>query len=226
VDISVLPGDGGWGLITDLQGYKSIGRVLAFGSGTWLMNPKNTGAPNRNTLATATPTSFNTVSDQFVFRAGASVSINRHITANVAWRAEGVPRYDLIGLSQGSRRPGVTMYWEPGITLTSGRHSVSFNLPIAYYRNRWPSPYTNSPGDSTFPTTVQIATYSVRLSKSANLNHGITDQPPARPGLPLPGGPSQLQNDQQGSQQGSQLTGEQPAQQQSAQQSAQQKQPQ
>jgi hypothetical protein len=213
VDISVNPGDGGWGIITDLQGYKTMGRFLTFGSGTWLMNPKNTGAPTRGTLTTATPINFNTVSDQFIFRAGTSVTVTHLISASVAWRMEGVPRYDLIGVSEGFRRPGVTMYVEPGVTLTSGRHSVSFNIPIAYYRNRFPNPYTNAAGDSTFPTTVAIATYSARLGKAAALkNHGVTDQPPR--GV-LPGGPqSQLQQDQQGSQQAS----EPPAPQQSAQQ--------
>jgi len=34
VDISVQPGDGGWGAIVDFQGYKQIGRVTAFGSST------------------------------------------------------------------------------------------------------------------------------------------------------------------------------------------------
>ena len=186
VDISVNPGDGGWGLIMDVQGYKGMGRVLAFGLGTRLMNPKNTGAPTRGTLVSATPTNFNTVSDQFIFRAGASVAITRRISASVAWRMEGVPRYDLIGLSQGFRRPGVEMYVEPGVTLTTGRHAVSLNLPFGYYRNRFRNPYTNSAGDSTFPAVVAIATYSTRLGKSATMNHGVTDQPPrgARPGRP------------------------------------------
>ena len=164
VDISVQPGDGGWGLIMDFQGYKSFGRVTAFGSSTWLANPRDTGAPSRSNLAGATtPSNVNTVSDQFVFRSGASVAITSRITASLAWRAEGVPRYDLIGASHGFRRPGVEMYWEPGVTFTSGRHSMSFNLPVGYYFNRFPNPYTGNAGDSTFPKEVAIATYSLRF---------------------------------------------------------------
>jgi len=182
VDISVQPGDGGWGLIMDLQGYKSMGRVTAFGSGTWLANPRDTGGPSRsNPAGTTTPSNVNTVSDQFVFRSGASVAVNRHITAFVAWRAEGVPRYDMMGASHGFRRPGVEMYWEPGVTFTSGRHSVSFNLPVGYYFNRFPNPYTGSAGDSTFPKEVAIATYSMRFGgKSAAHTMPLpptTDQP-------------------------------------------------
>jgi hypothetical protein len=170
VDISVNPGDGGWGLILDLQGYKTMGRFTTFGSSTWLANPKDTGGPSRGNLVTSTsPSNVNTVSDQFVFRAGTSVSVTRYISASIAWRMEGVPRYDLIGPSHGFRRPGVEMYWEPGLTVTSGRHALSFNLPVGYYYNRFRNPYTGSPGDSTFPEYVNIATYSMRLGG----HHGL-----------------------------------------------------
>lgn len=182
VDLSVHPGDGGWGIIFDVQGYKAMGRFVTFGSGTWLANPRNTGTASRGNLVTSTtPTNVNTVSDQFVFRAGTSVSITPRIAATLAWRMEGVPRYDLIGRSDGFRRPGVEMYWEPGVTLTAGRHSMSLNVPFGYYFNRFRNPYTGNPGDSTFPEVVAIATYSVRLGRPQMVDHGPTDQPP--PGL-------------------------------------------
>jgi hypothetical protein len=180
VDISVQPGDGGWGLIMDLQGYKSLGRITAFGSGTWLANPKDTGAASRaNLVTTATPSNVNTVSDQFVFRTGGTVAVTRQISASLAWRVEGVPRYDMIGSSHGFRRPGVEMYWEPGITITSGRHSISFNLPVGYYFNRFPNPYTGQPGDSTFPKEVSIATYSFRFGGGSSASHAPAAMPPA-----------------------------------------------
>ena len=193
VDLSVHPGDGGWGLIMDFQGYKQIGRVTAFGGGTWLANPKDTGTASRGNMVTSTePSNINTVSDQFVFRAGAAVPINSYITASLAWRAEGVPRYDLIGHSHGFRRPGVEMYWEPGVTLTYGRHSMSFNMPVGYYFNRWSNPYTASAGDSTFPEYVSIATYSVRLGGKSSAHKApmpASDQPdrPRTPEVIRPG---------------------------------------
>ena len=105
---------------------------------------------------------------------------------------EGVPRYDMFGRSDGFRRPGVEMYWEPGITLNTGRHSVSFNVPIGYYFNRFRNPYTGAPGDSTFPEYVAIATYSTRLGhlfakkQPIMTDHATSDpaapakQPPAK----------------------------------------------
>ena len=187
VDISVHPGDGGWGLIMDFQGYKQVGRVTAFGSSTWLANPRDTGTASRGNLVTSTsPSNVNTVSDQFVYRAGAAVPITSYITASLAWRAEGVPRYDLIGASHGFRRPGVEMYWEPGVTVSYGRHSVSFNLPVGYSFNRWSNPYTGRAGDSTFPEYVSIATYSLRFggkSRAHTAPMTPSDQP-VRPQTP------------------------------------------
>ena len=182
VDISVNPGDGGWGVILDLQGYKQLGRFTTFGSGTWLANPRDTAAATRGTLVTATATNFNTVSDQFLFRTGTAIALTEHISASIAWRMEGVPRYDVLGDSHGFRRPGVEMYWEPGVTFMSGRHSVSFNFPVGYYYNRFSNPYTKSAGDSTFPEYVNIATYSMRFggAKSHTIRvPAATDQPPA-----------------------------------------------
>jgi hypothetical protein len=190
VDISVHPGDGGWGVLFDLQSYKAVRRFMMFGSASWLANPRNTGTPSRGNVVTSTsPTNVNTVSDQFIFRAGATTSVSRHIAASIAWRMEGVPRYDLFGRSDGFRRPGVEMYWEPGVTVSAGGHAVSFNLPIGYYFNRFRNPYTGTTGDSTFPQVVAIATYSMRVGRTPMRDRGVTDQPangshPLQPGRP------------------------------------------
>jgi hypothetical protein len=182
VDISVNPGDGGWGFIIDLQGYKSMGRFTTFGSSTWLANPRDTGAPSRGNLVTnPTPSNYNTVSDQFVFRAGTTITLTHYIAASIAWRMEGVPRYDMFGASHGFRRPGVEMYWEPGITINSGRHAVSLNVPVGYYYNRFRNPYTGNPGDSTFPEYVTIATYSMRLGHLQKKHPIMTDAPAPAP---------------------------------------------
>jgi hypothetical protein len=192
VDISVQPGDGGWGVLLDLQGFKSMGRFLAFGSATWLANPKDTGTASRGNLVTnTTPSNVNTVSDQFIFRTGTTVSLiqkkGAQVAASIAWRMEGVPRYDAIGASHGFRRPGVTMYWEPGITIMGASgHAVSFNMPIGYYYNRFRNPYTGNPGDSTFPEYVAIATYSMPLRRPAAKEPVRMDHTPPDPPSPAP----------------------------------------
>jgi hypothetical protein len=205
-DISTQPGDGGWGIISDVQGFKEIKRVMLYASGTYLMSPKDTGAPVRGTLVTTDTStltslsSYNTVSDQFVVRAGGQAALFHGVGVSMSWRVEGVPRYDVIGRSDGFRRPGREMYWEPGITWTAGRHTISFNLPVGYYFNRTANPYTGNSGDSTFPKYVAIATYSARLGKGAHMidHNGPSDvpHPSTVPSAPRPGN-DQAQNDAQ-----------------------------
>ncbi|HWW85204.1 MAG TPA: TlpA disulfide reductase family protein, partial [Vicinamibacterales bacterium] len=82
---------------------------------------------------------------------------------SLAWRAEGVPRYDLIGASHGFRRPGVEMFIEPGFSYARGGDVYQFQMPIAYYRNRFPNPYTGNLGDATFPNYIFLASYGHRF---------------------------------------------------------------
>jgi hypothetical protein len=183
VDQSVQPGDGGWGIMFDVSGFKRIPFAQLFGSASYLANPrdKNTttsGSINRlpaNTAVTIVDTSYNSVPDQFLVRFGGAVPIGKSgFAGSLAWRAEGLPRYDLIGGSHGFRRPGIEMFVEPGFSYAKGRQFVSFNLPIAYYRNRFPNPYTGNLGDATFPNYIFLASYGVRFgAKSGTTNTAI-----------------------------------------------------
>jgi len=180
VDQSVQPGDGGWGVVMQLQGFKTVGRVAqVFASATYLMNPRDTndttsGSINRTPTALLPPdtsptsTSFNSVPDQFMANAGVAVPLGRSgIAASIAWRLEGLPRYDLIGESHGFRRPGAEMFIEPGISFAKGRRIYGFQMPIAYYRNRFPNPYTGSLGDATFPNYIFLASVGYRFGSKA-----------------------------------------------------------
>jgi hypothetical protein len=96
-------------------------------------------------------------------RLGASVGIWKGIAGSVAWRMEGLRRYDLFGGSHGWRRPGTEMFIEPGVSYQYGGHTFSFNVPIGYYYNRRPNPYTGNAGDATFPREIFLTSYSWRF---------------------------------------------------------------
>jgi hypothetical protein len=173
VDQSVQPGDGGWGLILEFSGFKRLPGAQLFGSANYLVNPRDTnsttsGSINRlppNTPPTGNPDRFyNSVPDQFMARLGGAVPIGQTgFAVSVAWRVEGMPRYDLIGASHGFRRPGVEMFVEPGFSYAKGSQMYSFQVPLAYYRNRFPDPYTGAPGDATFPNYIILASYGYRF---------------------------------------------------------------
>jgi hypothetical protein len=184
VDQSVQPGDGGWGLTMDISGFKRTWYATLFGSASYLANPRDrngTTAIGYNITAAAVPpinadgTSYNSVPDQFIARLGGAVPIGRTgLACSLAWRVEGLPRYDLFGKSHGFRRPGVEMFVEPGVSYAKGSHVYSVQIPLGYYRNRFPNPYTGNKGDATFPKYIVLASYGYRFGGSSKPNASLT----------------------------------------------------
>ncbi len=138
VDQSIQPGDGGFGVIVDLQVFHRIGRSngMFYGSGTYLINPENTnGVPTfRNNLGEEVMS----IADQYVARIGAAYSREswKGFGASLGGRIEGVAVEDLIGESDGFRRPGYAISAEPGLSYSRGAHTWSLAVPVALYRNR------------------------------------------------------------------------------------------
>lgn len=139
VDQSIQPGDGGWGVVVDMSGYRQLGssgEYALYASGAYLINPEGTnGVP---TFRSRESEAIMSIADQYLFRAGV-------LAAPVSWRGfgvglgarwEGVPVHDLFGSSEGFRRPGYAVSVEPSLTWSRGVHSVSLSVPIAVQRNR------------------------------------------------------------------------------------------
>lgn len=138
VDQSIQPGDGGWGLILDFQYFQRIGQSGGAGyfSTTYLVNPRNTnGVPTfRGNLGEEVMS----VADQYVARLGGTYAGKnwRGLGVSLGGRIEGVPVEDLIGDSDGFRRPGYAVSVEPGLSYTSGPYTFALSVPVALYRNR------------------------------------------------------------------------------------------
>jgi hypothetical protein len=193
IDQSAQPGDGGVGLLFDTQGYWRFGRSMLYSTGSYLANPKNTNGtpsilvgllgPAANTPANANKL-VNSVADQYLFRVGAATIIpgTHHLSGSLAFRAEGLRRYDVFGRSDGFRRPGYELYLEPGVSYSYKGQSFSFNVPIGLYRNRLPDPYTGASGDATFPDYVFLGSYSIRFGKGTSSLKG----PEKKPAVPAP----------------------------------------
>jgi thiol-disulfide isomerase/thioredoxin len=188
VDQSVQPGDGGWGLIVELAGFKDIPHGQLFGQASYLANPRDRNktlsvayniSPLANPAINPDGTSYNSVPDQYVVRLGAAVPLGRTgFVTTLAWHAEGLPRYDLIGDSHGFRRPGVEMFLEPGFSYAKGRSVFSFSVPLAYYRNRFRNPYTGNAGDATFPNQIFLASYGHRFGKKQSNTSILANRAP------------------------------------------------
>ncbi|MBP6185164.1 MAG: hypothetical protein KA479_09500, partial [Saprospiraceae bacterium] len=72
-------------------------------------------------------------------------------------RLEGIPATDLVGESEGFRRPGYIVSVEPGINVQYKRLALNLHVPIALERNRIRSTsdkINNSHGDAAFADYV------------------------------------------------------------------------
>jgi hypothetical protein len=164
-DQSMQPGDGGWGFELGTQGYKRLWQTGdLYGEAQYLFNPMNTnGVP---TFRSQPGQSVMSVSDQYLYRLGVSQGVPkvRGLALSLGVRGEGVPVRDILGSSDGFRRPGTIVSLDPGLMYNLRRTTLSVNGPWALYRNRPPSVpeiQNNTPNGDAF-----FADYTVIVSLS------------------------------------------------------------
>lgn len=146
VDQSIQLGDGGWGFTFDVQAYQQLSHHLSlYFSGFYLFNPENVNETlTRGTLNNVDPLiAYHSIADQYAVRLGANVLVlpAQNLSVSLGARAEGIPSSDLIGKSEGFRRPGYVVSAEPGLFLSSGNFNFNLSVPVALYRNRVKSTY-------------------------------------------------------------------------------------
>lgn len=164
-DQSMQPGDGAWGFSIGTQGYKRLWQTAyAYGQANYLFNPQDTNGVA--TFRSQPGQSIMSVTDQYLYRAGVSQSVPklRGLALSLGVRGEGVPVRDLMGDSNGFRRPGSIFSLDPGLMINYKRDTLSVNGPWALYRNRPPSvpeiQYNITNGDAFFADYTVIASLS------------------------------------------------------------------
>jgi hypothetical protein len=140
VDQSIQPGDGGYGLVPEIQAFKVLGRFVAFASGSYLINPRETNDFLRSGPTTSIDTSgaenhYLSIADQYAARVGVATSVKK-LGVNLGLRWEGTRASDLIGGDRGRRRPGYTLGIDPGVSYAWNGNSISLNVPYAIRRVR------------------------------------------------------------------------------------------
>jgi hypothetical protein len=141
-DQSMQPGDGAWGFNVGSQAYKSLWpHAAAYGQGTYLVNPEDTNGVS--TFRTQPGQGVMSVTDQYLYRLGVSQSIPQFKVKGLALstgvRGEGVPAHDLLGASDGFRRPGFILSVDPGLMFSFRQYAFAVNGPWAIFRDRYPS---------------------------------------------------------------------------------------
>jgi hypothetical protein len=139
VDQSIQPGDGGWGVIAELQAFRSLGgRATAFATASYLSNPREQNDFLRSPSAVnPDPTSaYLSIGDQYAARLGVGMPVGKRFSFSLAGRLEGVPASDLIGGDLGRRRPGYSVAIEPGVSFSWNKTVMSLSVPYLVRRVR------------------------------------------------------------------------------------------
>lgn len=166
VDQSIQPGDGGFGIMADFSAFKGFSKASVYASGAYLANPG--GTSRVLTYRSGAGEEIMSIADQYLLRAGVAVPVPKTtaLSFSAGIRMEGVPVRDLLGSSDGFRRPGVAVSIEPSLNYVRGKHGVAVGLPFAVYRNRFVSVADEARGrhgDAAFADYLVMFGYSRRF---------------------------------------------------------------
>ena len=142
VDQSIQLGDGGTGITLEANSYFSVSKKASlYFNGFYLANPRDVNgvSTSRGGTPSAATVSYTSdvmsVPDQYMFRAGANYMTNG-FTISGGMRMEAVPAKDLIGNSNGFRRPGYVISVEPVIAYKLKSCQLYLSIPYAIVRDR------------------------------------------------------------------------------------------
>ena len=158
VDQSIQPGDSGWGVVLETQGFQKLfHHAYAYMSASYLINPQEQN-----------PNTGYSIPDSYLLRAGSIYAIwpAAGLSLSLGGRMEGVPVTDWFGGSEGSRRPGYAVSIEPGLIWVYRKLSVNITAPVALDRNRERSVSdlrTGKHGDAAFADFIITSSVSIRF---------------------------------------------------------------
>ena len=142
VDQSIQLGDGGTGVALTVNAYYNFTHAFGlYGNFFYLANPRDVNGTPTSTTTPASATKIavtsdvESVPDQYLIRFGASLAVHK-FNFSLGMRDDCLPVHDLIGGSDGFRRPGYIIAAEPGITYSFKNIALYAYVPIAIIRDR------------------------------------------------------------------------------------------
>ncbi|HSE46430.1 MAG TPA: hypothetical protein VLA89_13980 [Gemmatimonadales bacterium] len=125
----IQPGDGGWGILVQAQGYQRlVGDLSGYFFGAYMLNPAEKSEISFIPGGT-TPIS---IPDVYHFRFGAAYPVWRSagLSTSLGVRFDGIPVRDVLGGDEGFRAPGYTAYIDPGLSISVGASTFTLSVPV------------------------------------------------------------------------------------------------
>ncbi len=140
VNPAIQPGDGGTGIITELNSFYILNRTMnLYANAYYLFSPREQNGVSTTFGRQPSPAALQanntvaSVTDVYSFRAGFNVDVSS-FTISGGLRYEGVPVYDAIGGSEGTRRAGYNISAEPGLLYRLKKATLYTYIPIIFSR--------------------------------------------------------------------------------------------
>jgi len=174
VDQSIQLGSGGTGVSVDVNAYYNFTHSFGFyGNFFYLSNPTDvngtlTSAATPSAAKLAETSNVNSVPDQYLVRAGASLAVKK-FDFSLGVRDDCLPVRDIIGGSDGFRRPGYILSLEPGVTYAFKNIALYAYVPIAVIRDR-----TQSVPDERTTEITGVYTHGDAAFADYVVNVGVT----------------------------------------------------
>ncbi|MDP4216291.1 MAG: hypothetical protein Q8927_08815 [Bacteroidota bacterium] len=142
VDQSIQLGDGGTGITTEINAFYNLSpKFSVYGNWYYLISPRdqngtnNYHSPTPSASSVANGSNVMSVPDQLMARIGFDYMV-KSFTFSAGVREECLPVHDLVGGSDGFRRPGYIIDAEPGISYTKAKTTLYLFVPVALVRDR------------------------------------------------------------------------------------------
>ncbi|MFI5244720.1 MAG: hypothetical protein ACHQQR_05800 [Gemmatimonadales bacterium] len=167
IDQSIQLGDGGWGIILQAQAFAQLrGTSFAYFSGSYLLSPKRTTQVQFPKADGTGSGIYLSVPDVYSGRLGVAslIAPTNSLTVSLGGRVDGIPIRDLIGGGDaGFRRPGYSVFADPGVSFAIGRGTVALSTPVRIGQNFLPDLTPGHPLGGDLARYLVFASYTVRF---------------------------------------------------------------
>ena len=136
-ETTIQPGDGGWAVLLQVQGFRQVtDRTFAYAFGSYMISPKAESELQQSpTVATKW-----SVPDVYSTRLGAAFALlpDHGLTMSLGARMDGIPIHDLLGGGDATtiKRTSFIMYADPGLSYTQSKGTLTLSVPYRLRVNR------------------------------------------------------------------------------------------
>jgi hypothetical protein len=132
----IQPGDGGWAVLLQGQGFQQLAsRVTAYAFGSYMVSPKARSDVRRNPTG-----ALWSVPDVYSARLGAAFLAlpEQGLTMSLGGRIDGIPVHDLFGGGDDDtvKPSAIVAFADPGLSFTRGRGTWTASIPYRVYVDR------------------------------------------------------------------------------------------